>query len=605
MNNSVLTKNIYLWAVGSISERFCASELIAERYRVIAPQIWQDTDPEKSPFLPEQLPVIVITYLKLYPYRFHVPEVYGVCPLENSEVILLENIPVDDRGNLYPSLHEAWLEAPPIWQVYWLWQIWDLWNPLAELGVAASLLVPDNLRVEGWRLRLRELSTRSQDGVTLEDLGASWIALAKSAHFLIADALSEIVELLIAGEISFKNVTANLNQLLLELAARQPLRVKVASGTATGRKPQHNEDSYYPTESDLTGDRLFAKNFLASHLTIVCDGLGGHEGGEVASRIAVESIRLQLGSLLAEFATETEIILPDLVAQELATIIRVANNLIYSRNQEQGKKSRQRMATTLVMALQLPQQVFEENSHEIYLAHVGDSRAYWITQDRCRLLTVDDDVASREVRLGRCLYRDAMKRPDAIALSQALGARDGESLRPTIQRLVLSEDGVLLLCSDGLSDNDLVEKYWQDFIPDVINGKNSLENAVQALLELAEEKNGRDNISIVATAYGVSQRDSVVFNASEFALANAEENFEPFEFDLEHKTTASESPGAIVPWQEPGPIQVRTPNPKPIKRQGVSWAVWFLTILLAVAIGFFLPSKFEQIRDRLPVISDQ
>jgi protein phosphatase len=52
-----------------------------------------------------------------------------------------------------------WTQASAVRQVYWLWQILELWTPLEELGVASSLLVPDNLRVEGWRLRLRELYT--------------------------------------------------------------------------------------------------------------------------------------------------------------------------------------------------------------------------------------------------------------------------------------------------------------------------------------------------------------------------------------------------------------------------------------------------------------
>ena len=69
------------------------------------------------------------------------------------------------------------------------------------------------------------------------------------------------------------------------------------------------------------------------------------------------------------------------------------------------------------MALHLPQTLGQTDSetttHELYVAHVGDSRAYWITPTRCQCLTVDDDVATREVRMERGLYREALQRPDA------------------------------------------------------------------------------------------------------------------------------------------------------------------------------------------------
>uniref|UniRef100_A0ACD5H226 PP2C family protein-serine/threonine phosphatase n=1 Tax=Desertifilum tharense IPPAS B-1220 TaxID=1781255 RepID=A0ACD5H226_9CYAN len=142
--------------------------------------------------------------------------------------------------------------------------------------------------------------------------------------------------------------------------------------------------------------------------------------------------------------------------------VRVVNNQIAAQNDTQGRELRQRMGTTLVMALQLPQRVGLQagrvgNSHELYIAHVGDSRAYWMTPNYCQLLTVDDDVSVREVRMGRSLYRECLRRPDAGALTQALGTRDAEFVRPTVRRFILEEDGILLLCSDGLSDRDRIE----------------------------------------------------------------------------------------------------------------------------------------------------
>jgi protein phosphatase len=230
---------------------------------------------------------------------------------------------------------------------------------------------------------------------------------------------------------------------------------------------------------------------------------------------------LQVRALLAEVAEQTEIVQPDLLKEQLAASIRVVNNLISSRNDEQGRESRRRMGTTLVMALQLPQKVSPnpqtllDNAHELYIANVGDSRAYWITPHSCQQLTVDDDVASREVRLGRSFYREALQRPDSGALTQALGTRDAEFLRPNVQRFIVEEDGLLLLCSDGLSDNNWVEQSWADFVEPIMQSKIPLEAAVQSWIELANQKNGHDNTSVVITYCRVSPEYPVLLNLGE------------------------------------------------------------------------------------------
>jgi protein phosphatase len=197
------------------------------------------------------------------------------------------------------------------------------------------------------------------------------------------------------------------------------------------------------------------------------------------------------------------------------------NNVIAVKNNQEGREFRERMGTTLVMAIQLPQKVNHsaveklDNSHELYLVNVGDSRAYWLTAYSCCRLTVDDDVASRQVRLGHCLYWEGQRRVDGGALTQALGTRDAEYLHPTIQRLIMEEDGLLLLCSDGLSDNDLVEKYWANYAPAVLKGEISLQSAVNSLIRQANEQNGHDNTSVVLLHCRVSNEKLVLFNPIE------------------------------------------------------------------------------------------
>ncbi|MBP0017491.1 MAG: protein phosphatase 2C domain-containing protein [Cyanobacteria bacterium SBLK] len=521
--------NPYLWAVSPIAAQLSPPNVIDGRYKIVAPQIWQDIYSERSPLLPNPIPENYLPYLHLYPYRLHLPEIYGICAFNNSTILLLNNIPVDDGGVLYPTLEDAWIDASGLRQTYWLWQILNLWNPLCDRGVGASLLVEENLRVEGWRLRLRELFThserlgnsqpRSRRGViatakaativTLRELGESWTTLARKASPDIAPKLEAIAAELKRDGLAYTTLCKTLNQLLLEQAARKPLRIQIASATDTGPQQLSNEDSYYPTPEEITRNGIQEPGSLLSHLMVICDGIGGHEGGEIASQLAIQSLKLQIRALLAESVEDPELMSPDLVEEQLIAIVRIANNLICFRNDEQKRESRRRMATTLVMALQLPQQVVNlelgvGNSHELYLVHVGDSRAYWITENYCQLLTVDDDVTTREIRLARNLPVTAAQRPDAGALTQALGTREADRLRPTIQRLIIEEDGILLLCSDGLSDNRLLERSWEEFASNVLAGRQSLESAVEYLIKLANQKNGHDNTSIVAALYGVS-----------------------------------------------------------------------------------------------------
>ena len=316
----------------------------------------------------------------------------------------------------------------------------------------------------------------------------------------------------------FDAIALELNDLLLEQAAKLPLHLEVVGMTDTGPQRSKNEDSCYPTAADFQSSKTSGGDKLIPYLTMVCDGVGGHEGGEVASQLAVHSLKALIQNLLAEITEQEELMTPTMVIKQLEEIVRVVNNVISAQNNEQGKELRQRMGTTLVMALQLPQKVKNSqdlpsnNSHELYLVNVGDSRAYWIGKNYCQRLTVDDDVASREVQLGHCLYWETQLRSDAGALTQALGTRDGDFLRPTIQRFIVEEDGLLLLCSDGLSDNDWVEQSWENYGPEVLEGKMSLEAAVESWIRLANEKNGYDNTSVVATHCRMSPERLVLFN---------------------------------------------------------------------------------------------
>lgn len=503
MTRSSLSPHPYLWAVGPVAGKLTAPNVVEGRYKVILPHIWQDIYPEQRPTLPDPIPASVLPYLKLHPLRLYLPEVYGTCQVGGQTVLLLHHGPIDRHGQPLPSLRSAWPTAHPLRQGEWVWQALSLWPALAAQGVAASLVDLDNLCVEGGRLRLQGLIAKA---ATLGDWAAAWSTLLSTAQEAIAPPLDNIFTILAQPNPSLPVAQTALNQLLIEQAAELPLSIQVASATDPGAPDRVNEDRYYPTAGEIKGQNH-------DHLLLVCDGIGGHDGGAIASQMAVQSLRLQVQALLQEIVEDPEIMAPDVVADQLTTLIRIANNVICSRNDQQGREARQRMATTLTLALQLPQQIDTPDrrgtSHELYLAHVGDSRAYWITEQACHCLTVDDDIAGREIRLGRSFPVEAWHRPDAGALTQALGTRPADKIHPTIQRFLIDEDGMLLLCSDGLSDRRLVERCWRDVVPAVLQGEMSLNAAVDFWLQLGRQRNGHDNVTVVAALYRVTESGAI------------------------------------------------------------------------------------------------
>ena len=500
----------YLWAAEPQATWIPPDRLVEDRYHVITPQLWQDTKPEQPPEILSPLPRQALVYAHLYQYKLHLPQLHGFCSLTRSgetiEIPLLDNIPIDSEGKLLPSLVEAWETATPLHQAYWLWQIIDLWAPLAGTGVLSSLVLMENLRVDGWCLRLCELIPDYPSGnnkVTLSKLGTLWLQTLPSAAPVIIERLGVIFSKMQAEKASLRDVSGALNRIILEQTSQLPLRWRIAGGTDAGSLQQHNEDSYYPTPLELPHDPTGGK------IAIICDGVAGHEGGEVASQMAVQLLKIQTQELFADLLKSQQIVSPEQICNTISAIVRVVNNTITAENHSQERLDLRRMGTTMVMAIQVNQRMRNIKrvsiSHEIYIAHVGDSRAYWITPQRCQLLTLDDDIATREVKQGRDVSWHSARRADATALTQALGMKSGELIRPTVQRFLAIEDGILLLCSDGLSDRNLVESSWQDYANRILTTDLPLADSVQSWLELAHDRNGDDNISLVLMSCQVSQ----------------------------------------------------------------------------------------------------
>ena len=490
----------YVWALGQGTNKIPIGDLVDGRYKVAAPSIWLDTQAELPPKVPEPVPQFALPYLQAHPYQLNLPGVYGICHQASGEaVLLLSNVPVNRQGQLMPAIAKAWPQASALSQAYWLWQMISLWEPLMAFGAAASLLKKSNIRVESWRVRLIGLSTNPA-APTFANLADAWestyLPAAKPA---IAQLIKSVCQGLRSANPDFEAVKKQVNAQLLQEAAGETIELQVAGGTSSGPSKSRNEDACYPSQSEMrrTGT---ADLPLLPRIAIVCDGVGGHEGGEVASQMVVRSLQLQLRGLLAEAIEQGQTISPQVVVEQIEAAIRVANNLVAHQNDQQGRADRQRMGTTLVMALVLPQKVNTPDGsaevNELYLTHIGDSRAYWMTPEHCQLLTVDDDIAGREVSAGHSFYATASQRPDAKALSQAVGVREYEQLRPHTQRFLFTSSGVLLLCSDGLSDNHQVEASWANYIELIVKKIVPLDAAVETWIELANQKNGHDNVAV-------------------------------------------------------------------------------------------------------------
>ena len=491
----------YVWALGHGTNKVPIREIVDGRYQVVAPSIWLDTRPEQPPKLPDQVPSFVLPYLKAYPYQLNLPGIYGICHQESGEaVLLLSNVPVSHRGQLMPAIVKAWPTTTGFRQVYWLWQMINLWEPLSEFGSAASLLKKTNIRVEAWRVRLIGLSTNPATP-SLSDLAAAWESTyLPDARPSVRALLQSVCKSMRSPDADFTDIKNQINTQLLKESVGKTIELQVAGATSTGPTRRHNEDACYPdrNESQRTST---ADLPLLPRLAIVCDGVGGHEGGEIASQQVMRSLQLQLRSLLVEAMNQPKLLSPQLVIDQIEAAVRVANNLIVGQNDQQGRADRQRMGTTLVMALVLPQKVETSDGlaevNELYLTHVGDSRAYWMTADYCYQLTVDDDIVGREVSSGNSFYTAALQRPDAHALSQAVGMREYEQLKPHTQRFLFESSGVLLLCSDGLSDNNQVEISWSKYIGLTMQQIVPLSSAVDSWIELANQRNGHDNVAVV------------------------------------------------------------------------------------------------------------
>ncbi len=206
---------------------------------------------------------------------------------------------------------------------------------------------------------------------------------------------------------------------------------------------------------------------------IVADGMGGAAGGATASKMAIESLKATLLSLLKPESTTDE------VKEILRVAYSTANERIYTR--AQADATLYGMGTTLTVAL-----IYENH---LLVSNIGDSRAYLLNDNHIAQLTVDQTLVQRLVDSGAITPEAARIHPQRNVILEAVGT--SETIAPEFYEVKLS-GGRVLLCSDGLSGE--VEDAR---ILETVQASGSVAEAAEALVRQANAAGGRDNISVV------------------------------------------------------------------------------------------------------------
>lgn len=235
-------------------------------------------------------------------------------------------------------------------------------------------------------------------------------------------------------------------------------------GTDIGLRREENQDA--------VRCEYFGHNILA----VVCDGMGGERAGKEASNIAV-------GEFFQRFSDGySENLDDDGIRKLMISSVSAANSVIYTRARLDFKNFG--MGTTCVAAFVTPNKAF--------ITNVGDSRAYLVTEKELQRITTDHNVATVLFEQGKITEEEMETHPQKHMLVRAVGV---EKTVLTDTFILSYEDTIsLLLCSDGLSGY-----CSDDEIYDVIS-ESDFENATDALIQLALDKGGRDNITVALIA---------------------------------------------------------------------------------------------------------
>jgi protein phosphatase len=232
--------------------------------------------------------------------------------------------------------------------------------------------------------------------------------------------------------------------------------LRAAVGSDVGQRRAANED-HYALAPEIG-------------LYLVADGLGGHVAGQVASELAGEAALRTIRTLEG---TGTSL------SEKLRYAVIAANREVHEMSR--GRRELAGMGTTLVALL--------AQDGRAALAHVGDSRAYLVRGDRIRQLTDDHSLVGELLRRREISADAAREHPQRHVLTRAVGVRP--TVEPDLAELTPEEGDVFVLCSDGLTGHVRDEE-----IARAVAGGIDPQEAVDALIRLANERGGEDNITV-------------------------------------------------------------------------------------------------------------
>lgn len=262
----------------------------------------------------------------------------------------------------------------------------------------------------------------------------------------------------------------------------QQAHLNIAAQSHPGMSGKNNEDNFSVNAYEINQNGITIRSVLA----IVSDGIGGHRAGEIASNIAIETIRDHIAASDAQHPIVT-----------LTQAITKASKAI--AQQAQANPEQHGMGATCACAWIIGDQ--------LYIAAVGDSRIYLIRNNQITQLTTDHTWVQEAIEIGALTPEQARTHPNAHVLRRYLGStqrsqpdfrlrltpQENEQQMLANQGLLLQPADTLLLCSDGLSDLVNPEEILQ-----TLNNNTNLKEAVNTLINLANERGGHDNITAIA-----------------------------------------------------------------------------------------------------------
>ena len=346
---------------------------------------------------------------------------------------------------------------------------------------------------------------------------------------------------------------------------RAPVRASVFGKSDLGRSREHNEDTFLV--ADLSTGNASLQPEVRQHeigprgsLFMVADGMGGAAAGELASAMAADLIYRHLATAWARDSDATA----ERFAFRMKEAVELANEQIYGYAREHPEV--RGMGTTVTAA-----GVFGE---DLYVAQIGDSRGYLVRSGEAIQLTKDQSLMQRLVDAGELTEEEAEQSERRNIILQALGP--DPRVRVDLTHQVLRRGDTLILCSDGLSGSVKREEFAQ-----VAAEQKDLPSLCSRLIDLANERGGPDNITVVAARFDgeglpePTESEGVGYRV--YHLSELEE-------------TAESSTQEVVqppPVAEPVEVSPSMPPPRVDRSRGIL-ALLALLCLLAALLAFWL-----------------